>query len=863
MNRLVSRIFARRCIFTLLSLACLPALSAEDGSSKIGRPPVFHESKVAKWLEFSEGPAMPLPNGISGAFIGVSGDVLIVAGGSFFSLPVSEGGKKEYRDDIYILRQHDGQAVWEHAGRLPRAAAHGGSVSTPDGVLCIGGENAERISSDVFLLRWDAVSKTVVTDETPPDLPDPKTYLSAAKLGDRVYVAGGRGPDKQELNSFQVLDLKAVASGWRNLPGWPGSARFGAVLAGQYVENAGFIYLFSGKTGDEYLKDGYRYNPREQLWQTVASPPRAVLLAPVLAMGQSRILIFSGSDGYKADVWQELGDQYCLPDDVLSYNTVTDAWAQNGRMPAGVAGTAAVMWNGKIVIPGGELRHGVRTPTVQIVTPLSVADNFGFLDQLALFTYLGGLAALCVWLHFRHRHQNTTENFYLAGRSLPGWAAGMSLMATAVSSIGFMAIPAKTFTADWTYFAGVFTWFVVIPIVVIAFVPFFRRINVSTAYELLETRFDVRVRIFGAVGFSLMEGGRMAIILLLPATALATVTPISIEQSILLMGIFATIYAVTAGMRGVVWTDVIQGIIMLFGAVLCVVIVLVKIDGGVGELLSIAIADEKFSMSLEWSPAAAGVWVVLVGNIFIRLSTLTSSQSSVQRLLSTPDEKQAVRALWMDVAVSVPWAVIVFLLGTALYVFYKSFPAAMPPQLQDIEVLPLFMSQQLPPGLSGIVIAAIFAAGMSSLDTSMHSLSTTWTRDFFGRFCPRYSDRVQLIVSKGLIILFGIIATGSALMIYYAGIRGMWDFFISLFGLFGGVLCGVFMLARFSKRANATGTLLGGLTSFVLMLIVWQKNIVHGLLYTAVGVVACMMFGYGFSLFFKSPGKTPDLPLKE
>lgn len=856
MNRRSLRNFSKRCVFILFSVAGLQALPVEPGSSKIIRPPALDESLSAKWLEFSEGPAMPLPNGISGAFIGVSGDALIIAGGSFFSLPVSEGGKKEYRDDIYVLRQSAGKAVWEHAGRLPQAAAHGGSVSTPDGVLCIGGENESRVLSDVFLLRWDAASETVVADETPPDLSAPKTYLSAAKLGDSVYVAGGRGPDNKELNSFQVLNLKAAASGWRTLPDWPGPARFGSVLASQYIENAGFIYLFSGKTGNEYLKDGYRYNPREPSWQPVAPLPRAALLAPVLAVGQSRILIFSGSDGYKDDVWQELGDQYCLPDDVLSYNTVTDAWAQNGRMPSGVAGTAAVMWNGKIVIPGGELRHGVRTPAVQIVTPLSVADNFGFLDQFALFTYLGGLAALCIWLHFRHRHQNTTENFYLAGRSLPGWAAGMSLMATAVSSIGFMAIPAKTFTSDWTYFAGVFTWFIVIPIVIVAFIPFFRRINVSTAYELLETRFDIRVRIFGAVGFSLMEGGRMAIILLLPATALATVTPISIEQSILLMGVFATIYAVTAGMRGVVWTDVIQGIIMLFGAVLCVVIVVVKIDGGLGQLLSVAIADEKFSMSLEWSPAVAGVWVVLVGNIFIRLSTLTSSQSSVQRLLSTPDEKEAVRALWMDVAVSVPWAVIVFLLGTALYVFYKSFPAAMPPQLQDIEVLPLFMSQQLPPGLSGIVIAAIFAAGMSSLDTSMHSLSTTWTRDFFGRFCPHYSDRVQLIVSKGLIILFGVIATGSALLIYYAGIRGMWDFFISLFGLFGGVLCGVFMLARFCKTANATGTLLGGIASFILMLVVWQKNSVHGLLYTAVGVVACMGFGYVFSLFFKSSGKT-------
>jgi len=435
-------------------------------------------------------------------------------------------------------------------------------------------------------------------------------------------------------------------------------------------------------------------------------------------------------------------------------------------------------------------------------------------------------------------------------------------MATAVSSIGFMAIPAKTFATDWTYFAGVFTWFLVVPIIVVAFIPFFRRIRVATAYELLEDRFDVKVRTFAAIGFSLMEGGRMAIVLLLPATALATVTPLGVEQTVVLMGLFSMLYAVMAGMRGVVWTDVIQGLVMISGAILCVVIAVFRVGDGFGELLSVATNDGKFAFNLAWNPAAAGVWVVVVGNIFIRLAGFTSSQSSVQRLLSTPDERQAAKALWTDVLFSVPWAIIVFFLGTALYVFYKRFPAALPPDASDIEILPIFMSQQLPSGLSGLMIAAIFAAGMSSLDTSMHSLATTWSRDFYSRFCPSTSERAQVIFSKIMIIVFGIVATGSALVIQRAGVRGMWDFFISLFGLFGGVLCGIFMLARFSRRANAAGTLLGGIASFVVMVFIWRYHLVHGLLYTALGVVLCTAFGWIFSLLMSllHPARRSILP---
>lgn len=805
-------------------------------------------------MDFAEGIEMPAGQGAAGAFVGTSGGALIVAGGLALPVTLPEGGAPRFIDRIMALRTEQGLARWESLGTLPEPAAYGATVTWTDTLICLGGENAEGPLDRVLRLRWDSAAAKVIVDAALPKLPRPLSFVSAACLNDRIYVAGGKGADGQASADFFTLDLKSPAAGWQKLPPWPGPPLYGALMAAQYIENTGFIYLFGGKAETHHLTESFRYDPATLRWRKCAPLPRPAFLAPTLAVGQSRIMVFGGTDGASS----KTDDGGAYPDEVMAYHTVTDTWAQHGTLQTGVAGASAVLWEGKIVIPGGTTRPGVATVAVQTARLRTASGRFGLFDQLALYAYLAALAGLCVWLYFRHRNENTTEDFFLGGRDLPGWAAGMSLMATAVSSIGFMAIPAKTFAADWTYFAGTLTWFVVVPIVVVAFIPFFRRVNVATAYELLETRFDVRIRSFAAVGFSLMEGGRMAIVLLLPATALATVTPLSVEQTVVIMGVGAMLYAVMAGMRGVVWTDVVQGLVMLAGAMLCVVVAVLRIGGGFGELLSAAASDGKFAFSLDWSPAAAGVWVVMLGNVFIRLAGFTSSQSSVQRLLSTPNDRQAAKALWTDVWVSIPWALIVFFLGTALYVFYKRFPAALPPGTRDIEILPIFMSQQLPPGFSGIVIAAIFAAGMSSLDTSMHSLATTWSRDFYGRFVHGTSDRSQLIFSKIMIVFFGILATGSALIIHHAGIRGMWDFFISLFGLFGGVLCGIFMLARFSRRANATGTLLGGTISFVLMILIWRYNLVHGLLYTALGTLLCASTGWLFSLLLPDTHTTPE-----
>jgi solute:Na+ symporter, SSS family len=798
--------------------------------------------KSKDWLQFSKAPEIPVTNGIAGAFVGKQNKVLIVAGGFNF-----QNGGITYHDDIYVLSEIDGSPQWRHAGKLPRAVACGASVVTPLGLLCIGGEDEDSIYDDVFLIVWDEQTEKITLDTSIADLPEPITRLSADILGTDIFIAGGRNP-QGEIKRFSSLSLQGDHAGrWRDLPAWPGPARSGAVLTVSHIEDGRFLYLFSGRHKGDSLRDGYRYDPQKQAWQVTSELPRAAVSAAALAAGQSHILLFSGFENNPIDQSDDLQID-SISKNVLSYHTVTNAWSVVGHMPEGAANSCAVELNDKIFIPGGQVGPDKCTDKVQSTTFQSVARRFGFLDQFCLYTYLALLMLLGFWLYY-FRDQSTSEGYFLGGRNIPGWAAGLSLMATGVSSIGFMAIPAKTFVADWTYFVGVLSWVLVIPIVILGFLPFFMKFRVTTAYELLERRFDIRVRTFAAAAFSLMEIGRISIVLLLPATALATVTNLSTEQTILLMGIITTVYTVSAGMQGVIWSDVCQGFLMIGGAVLCIAMVLIRTETAVGELFSIANADAKFKMfHLDWSPTSAGLWVVLVGNVFNRVSSMTSNQASVQRFLSTSDQKQATKTVLTGVIASIPWAVIVFLLGTALYVHYKLNPQALSPQVRDIQVLPFFMAQELPPGLSGVIIAAIFAAGMSSIDSSIHSLSTTWTNDFLGRFCPKYSEKAKLFFAKSIVVFLGIVSTAGALIIYYSNIRSMWDFFIAFFGLFSGVLCGIFVLAIFFKRVKAGSALLAAIASFVIMQFVWYKGLVHPLLYAAVGVVVCVLLGYVFSL---------------
>lgn len=479
-------------------------------------------------------------------------------------------------------------------------------------------------------------------------------------------------------------------------------------------------------------------------------------------------------------------------------------------------------------------------------------SNFHWSDYLVLTVYLFLLVALG-W--YFSRKEQSTKDFFLGGQRIPFWAAGISIMATQVSSIGFMAIPAKAYDTDWSYFTGVFTWFIVVPIVIYAFIPFYRRLNVTSAYEYLEKRFDYSVRFVVAILYCIFQLiGRMGVILYLPALALSSVTGIDTITCILIMGILSTLYTVLGGMEAVIWTDVLQAIVLFGGAVLCIAYVVSGLDGGIHQFFELALADHKFSLgSLDWDFTNAVIWVVLIGNIFNRLGSLTSDQSVVQRYLTTSSEKEAKKALWVNVFASIPWAILVYTLGTALYVFYLAHPNALDASITTDSIVPFFIGQNIPIGIKGLIIAGIFAASMSSLDSSMHSVATVIMTDFLQKQQQGRSDQKRLQIARGITAGLGLLATIIALIMTTYDIKSLFDLVIQYAGLFGGAMTGFFILGIFTQKANASGVLIGGLFSGLILWSVKAYTDLHLFLYGGVGMLSCLILGYLFSLVV--PGK--------
>ena len=276
----------------------------------------------------------------------------------------------------------------------------------------------------------------------------------------------------------------------------------------------------------------------------------------------------------------------------------------------------------------------------------TTANRFGIIDYVMILVYLATVIGIGAYFSFREK---TSNDFFLAGGRIPWWAAGLSMMATQVSSIGFMAVPAKSYATDWAYFTGVITWFMVVPLVTWAYIPFFRRLNVTSAYEYLEVRFHLSVRLCGTVIYTMLQLGRVAIVLYLPALAMSTVSGIDKSYCIILTGIVCTAYVMAGGIEAIVWLDAIQAILLIGGALLCIGIVLVDI-GGPGSFWEVAQADGKFNLGeLDWGVTTATVWVVLAGNFFARLGELTSDQAIVQRYMVTRDERASRKSLWTNV----------------------------------------------------------------------------------------------------------------------------------------------------------------------------------------------------------------------
>ncbi|MCF7838303.1 MAG: sodium/solute symporter [Candidatus Marinimicrobia bacterium] len=815
-------------------------------------------------LDWSQLPMLPDPVGVAGPFAGVTGDRLIVAGGANFpGRRPWDGGEKVWHDRIYLLAEPAGEwQVLEQA--LPRPTAYGVSVTWEDAVICLGGGDAQSHFADVYALRWHA--DALVREALPP-LPGPAAYLAGAVLGQHLYVAGGlAAPDAtQTLRTFWRLNLADAAAGWEALDPWPGPGRYIHVVGVQ----DGAFYLFGGcdlvrdDTGTvrrEFLTDAYRYRPAEG-WMRIADLPAPVSGAPTPApaLGGAHLLVLGGHDGEPPPTELERLKDHWPPftDRILAYHTITDTWTALGRLPRNLgpdpagnpnAGTwpaittVTTWWRGRIVVPNGEIRPGVRTPRVPWAEPRMVPSGFQPLDFVVVGVYLGALVAMGFYFSRRER---TTDDFFLGGRRIPWWAAGLSIYGTQLSAITFMAVPALVYRTNWVYLPGNLMIAAIAPVIVYVYLPFYRRLNVTTAYEYLEQRFHVTVRLLGSLAFLLFQLGRMAVVLFLPSLALATVTGLNIYLCISVMGVLATLYTVLGGIEAVIWTDVLQVLVLMGGALLGLLVIITKVPGGLGGIIALGTTADKFRVAnLTWDMAAASLWVVVLGQWLAQLVPYSADQTVVQRYLTTKDEQRAARSIWTNAVITLPGGLVFFALGTGLWAFYKTHPELLNPVASPDDILPWFVAQQLPVGISGLVIAGLFAAAMSSLDSSMNSMATAITTDGYRRFNANATDAGALRLARWLTLLLGLFGTGAAIALAKIGSLGMWDTYIQLVGLTGAGLAGLFALGIFSRRANSSGALAGFCASALVLYAVKRFTNVHFFLYAGIGVFACLIVGW-------------------
>lgn len=485
--------------------------------------------------------------------------------------------------------------------------------------------------------------------------------------------------------------------------------------------------------------------------------------------------------------------------------------------------------------------------------------EFGIINYIVVAVYLA--AMLAIGLGFSSRN-TSTDAYFRGGQRVPTIIAGLSIFATLLSSLTFMALPAVAFATDWSYyFSSLSAYLIAAPIVIYFYLPFFRRLDVTTAYEYLENRFNYPARLFGSASFILFHFFRIAIILFLPALALSTVANIPIHLSVPLVGILCLLYTIFGGITAVVWTDAIQTVVLLGAAVAAIGVALWGIDGGLGTFFEVALAERKFFGQVPVVDGFnMGLLLIALGGFFFNLSGYTSQQDVVQRYVTTKDVGAAARSIWINALVGTLGVTVFFMLGTAIYVFYHSHPERLAEGLANDAIFPFFIVNELPAGIAGLVVAGIFAASQSSVSSSLNSISTAWIVDVHRRLYPGITDSDQLKLAKWIVTIVGLICIGMAYGLSYVDARSLFDVMMMVGGLIGSALGGMFALGIFTRRPSGVHALLGAGCAIALLLYLWLSADVTFWLYAPTGFLTTFAVGWlsSFLIGSSSHNRLPE-----
>lgn len=462
------------------------------------------------------------------------------------------------------------------------------------------------------------------------------------------------------------------------------------------------------------------------------------------------------------------------------------------------------------------------------------------IDIIVFLLFTGGVVAFgCSFF----KKKGTSEEFTSAGRSLPGWVVGMSIFATYVSSISYLGYPGKAFSGDWNAF--VFSLSIPIASYFAAryFVPFYRSQDSISAYSFLENRFGPWARIYASSCYLLTQIARTGPILYLLALPMNVLLGWNIQTIIIVTSVAIVLYSMLGGMKAVIWTEAIQGIILIGGALVCMFILLFDMPEGPAQTFSIAMEDGKFSLgSFGSSLSESTFWVCLIYGVFTNLQNYGIDQSYVQRYHTAKNEKEAKFSALFGGYLFIPVSAVFFMIGTGLYAFYKVHPGVLPDGVGADYVFPFFIVNELPVGLTGLLIASIFAAGMSTIATSVTSSSTIILTDYYQRFRKHAGNRERMLVLK--LSSVGVGVAGILVAFAFMSVQSALDAWWALASIFSGGMLGLFLLGYISRKARNFDAVLGVVCGVILVCWIVISPFVHANLAIVFGTLLIFLVGF-------------------
>ena len=446
-----------------------------------------------------------------------------------------------------------------------------------------------------------------------------------------------------------------------------------------------------------------------------------------------------------------------------------------------------------------------------------MAFQLGAIDTSILIVY--GLILVGMGVYF-FRKTKTSEQFMVAGRGIPAWAAGLAVMSAYTSSISYIAVPGKAFDSNWHPLIFALSALPVVWFVTKYVVPYYRKKNIISVYGYLEEKIGAWARIYASLSFVLFMIGRTAVILYLSSLLLSSFIAVDIRMLIIVIGIITIIYTLMGGMEAVIWTDVMQSVIMIGGIIFIGILLTKEVFARPDFLIQNAFNAGKFSLGeTTFSLSSRTIWVMIIYGVTENIRNLMADQNYTQKYCSVPDEKKAKRSVWIAMLIYLPLTALFLYIGTTLFAYYSGTDHVLGEAVtKGDQVFPHFIATQLPVGLKGLIIAAILAASMSTIDSALNCSATVLFVDYYQKyFKPSASESNSVRFLRLTTVVWGIAGIAFALLLINA--KSALDIWWIIAGIFGGGILGLFLLGIFNVKIKQTQGIISVI--FSILIIIW------------------------------------------